>query len=88
MNPFAEAWVQRVKRECLDHFLVLGERHLRHLISEYVVHYHEERPHQGIGNRPPQQDRATPEIASLSLDEIVCRERLGGLLKHYERRAA
>jgi putative transposase len=88
MNPFAEAWVQRIKRECLDHFLVLGERHLRYLISEYLVHYHEERPHQGIGNRPPKPHQPAREVSCLSMDEIVRRERLGGLLKHYERKAA
>jgi putative transposase len=42
-----------VKQECLDHFVVFGERHLRYLIREYVNHFHEERPHQGLGNVPP-----------------------------------
>jgi len=88
MNPFAEAWVQRIKQECLDHFLVLGERHLRHLIREYLIHYHEERPHQGLGNRPPKQSNPPPEIVSVRQDQIVCQERLGGLLKRYERQAA
>jgi putative transposase len=88
MNPFAEAWVQRIKRECLEHFLILEERHLRHLISEYVIHYHEERPHQGIGNRPPNGEEPSAEVVRFHINDIVCRERLGGLLKHHARKAA
>lgn len=88
MNPYAETWVQRIKRECLDHFLVLGERHLRHLIREYLVHFHEERPHQGLGNRPLGETHPPPAVDTIPADEIVCRERLGGLLRHYQRRNA
>lgn len=62
MNPFAEIWIQRIKRECLDHFLVLGEDHLRYLIREFLTHYHDERPHQGIGNRPPKQVKRRPKL--------------------------
>jgi putative transposase len=53
MNAYAERWVQSIKRECLDRFAVFGVGHLRHLISEYLAHYHAERPHRGLGNRPP-----------------------------------
>ncbi|MFV1967796.1 MAG: integrase core domain-containing protein [Pirellulaceae bacterium] len=88
MNPFAEAWVQRIKRERLDHFLVLGKRHLCYLIQDYLTHYHEERPHQGIGNRPPNQIEPAQERLRFEIDEIVCHERLGGLLRHYEPKAA
>ena len=88
MNPFAESWIQRVKSECLDHFIILGEQHLRYVLREYLVHFHEERPHQGLGNQPANQTTVLDEIASTSADQVVCHERLGGLLKHYERRAA
>ena len=88
MNPFAEAWVQKIKRECLEHFFVLGEPHLRYLVSEYLVHYHEERPHQGIGNRPPNDEEAPAEVLHFDINEIACRERLGGLLKHCQRKVA
>jgi putative transposase len=43
LNAYAEGWVQTV--ECLDHFVVCGERHLRHLARELVAHHHAERPH-------------------------------------------
>jgi putative transposase len=57
-------------------------------VSEYLAHYHEERPHQALGNRSPSGTDPPEEIGTLKLDEIVCHERLGGVLKHYERRAA
>lgn len=88
-NPFAEAWVQRTKHEVLNHFIVFGEEHLRMILSEWLKYYHQARPHQGLGNVPIHGVLA-PEI---SLDEfrkedVVCRESLGGLLRHYERQAA
>ena len=45
LNPFAEAWVQRVKKECLDWFIVFGEQHLRHVLSCWLDHYHTARHH-------------------------------------------
>ena len=75
----------------MDHFLVLGERHLAHLVSCYVEHYNLERPHQAKGNVPlPDADRAgtDPPILKFPSGEVKCRERLGGLLKHYYRAAA
>jgi putative transposase len=82
MNAYAERFVQTIQIECLDHFVVLGEKHLNHLVGEYVTHYHEERPHQALGNAPPTISKAVNE------GEVVCRERLGGLLRHYHRQAA
>ena len=60
----------------------LGEHHLRWVIGEYVKHYHLERNHQGLGNEliEPSGERGQGQIA--------CRERLGGLLRYYYRRAA
>src|ERR1019366_9459225 len=50
LNSYAERFVLSIKSECLDQFIVFGEDHLRHLVNEYVAHYLEERPHQGVGN--------------------------------------
>lgn len=89
LNPHAEAWVQRVKRECLDWFIVLGEQHLRHIIREFFNYYHAHRPHQGLGNVPIETALPPPELPEdFRLEDVVCHESLGGLLKHYERRAA
>jgi putative transposase len=84
LNAHAERFVLTMKSECLDHFIVFGEDHFRYLIKEQLEHYHLERPHQGIGNTPIAPVATPPPIQS----EIHCRERLGGLLKHYHRQAA
>jgi putative transposase len=87
-NAFAERWVQTVKEECLGRFVIFGEAHLRHLLSEFLAHYHGERPHQALGNAPPCGPPAPAEGPPPAPGELVCEERLGGLLKHYTRRAA
>ena len=66
--------------------ILFGEASLRHVLSEYVEHYHRERNHQGKGNVilfPNSADRIGE-----SSGEILKRERLGGLLKFYHRKAA
>ena len=89
MNPFAEAWVQRTKQDVLDNFIVFGEAHLRLLLKEWLTYYHEFRPHQGLGNVPISGiPDGTEHPIGFRRDHIVCHHRLGGLLKHYERKAA
>jgi putative transposase len=87
LNAFAERWVQSVKQEVLDHFVVFGEEHLRLLLREYESYHNNLRPHQSLGNVPPTAT-ASPPPSPLALEDVACDERLGGLLKHYCRRAA
>ena len=84
LNAYAERFVLSVKSECLNKIIPLSESHLRHVLREYAAHYHEERPHQGLGNR------LLNEVPPLSPEDgpIKFRERLGGMLKHYYREAA
>ena len=79
-NAFAERFVLSIKSECLGRMIFFGERRLREAIASYVDHYHDERAHQGLGNR-----RINPSSAGQG--EVVCDERLGGLLKCYRRAA-
>jgi transposase InsO family protein len=85
LNAYAERWVRSVKEECLARMILFGEASLRHALTHYVAHFHHERNHQGKGNVllfptvSQDAERAGP---------IQCRERLGGLLKYYERAAA
>ena len=69
-----------------------GLKHLitivSYLVSEYVEHYHSERPHQAKGNVPLSGDWPAPGAEPPDVAEVVCQQRLGGLLKHYERQAA
>ena len=84
LNATAESFVASVKRECINKMILFGERHVRHVVTEYVEHYNTERPHQGVGNR-----RLTEPIEPPPKEGIVrCRERLGGLLKSYYRQVA
>jgi transposase InsO family protein len=84
LHAYAERWVRSVKDEALSRILLFGEGSLRHVLHEYVEHYHQERNHQGKGNvllfpSSQQEEDKSP---------IRCRERLGGLLKYYRREAA
>ena len=84
LNAYAERFVLSIKSECLNRMVLLGEKHLRRTIAEYVRHYHGERNHQGLGGR-----LLVPEGAvGKSEGRVVCRERLGGTLKYYYREAA
>lgn len=95
LNAFIERWIQSLKHEALNHFIVLGEKHFDLIVSEYVAYYHECRPHQGIGNvLLPQPSNQSAELGDdcssslLNIAEVKCEQRLGGLLKHFYRVAA
>ena len=72
----------------LNHFMVFGQKHLDYLVSKFVTYYHDHRCHQSLDNLPPVNQLEPPEAATIRLKDVVCRQSLGGLLKHYERRAA
>lgn len=83
MNAHLERFFGSLKPECLDQLILFGEQSLRNAVREYLVHYHEERPHQGLDNqlivpleRPPDTDAP-----------VETHERLGGLLRSYRRAA-
>jgi putative transposase len=59
-NAFCERFMGSLKRDCLDHSLVLHQRHLKRLVSEYRVYFNEERPHQGIQQRIPNRPDGLP----------------------------
>ena len=71
------------KSECLERIVPLGEKPLRTAVREFVDHYHEERPHQGLGN-----ELIAPQATVTGTGPLKCRERLGGVLKFYYRDAA
>jgi putative transposase len=83
LNAFAERFVESAKSECLDRLVLLGEGHLRAALREFALHYHQERPHQGLGN-----GLIAPRTRATGTGEVTCRDRLGGLLKFYYREAA
>jgi transposase InsO family protein len=79
LNAYAERFVRSIKEECLDRMILIGQASLRRAVTEFVVHYHRERNHQGLGNRLLQ-----PLAPCLAADAAVCRHRrLGGMLNFY-----
>jgi len=84
LNAFAERFVRSIKEECLDQMILIGQGSLRGAISEFLVHYHSERNHQGLGNRLIQ-----PQARALTPGELILRrQRLGGMLSFYYQAAA
>ena len=84
LNAHAERFVLSIKSECLKRMIPLGERHLRSAITSYVLHYHGERHHQGLGHRLLEPY----ETAERSAGSVACRERVGSMLRYYYREAA
>lgn len=78
-----ERWIKSIKEECLNHYIVFGEKHLRYLVDEYVMFYNTLRPHQRKDNKPLSPQRPVPKPGEHDLENIICKSRLGGLLKHY-----
>ena len=78
LNPYAEGWVGTIKRECLDHFFVFGEKHFKYLVSEYVRYYNTKRPHSGLNNMPIEY-----KARKINGGRLRCESDLGGMIKHY-----
>ena len=84
MNSYAERFVRSIKEESLRKLIFFGEESLIKALTEYVIHYHQERNHQGKDNL-----LLFPDPTSISnRGKIKCHIRLGGLLKYYYRTAA
>jgi transposase InsO family protein len=81
-NAYCERFMGSLKRECLDHSLVLHQRHLKRLVSEYSVYFNEERPHQGIQQRIPNRADSLPIKGSGYIRSVAF---LGGLHHGYSR---
>jgi putative transposase len=79
-NAIAERWIGSVRRECTDRILVISERHLRHVLAEYVDHYNSHRPHRSLGQHPP-NGRDVP--APPDNVRVLRRDRLAGLIHEY-----
>jgi transposase InsO family protein len=80
-NASAERVIGTLRRECLDHLLVLNEQHLRAVLAEFVADYHRDRPHRTLRLEPPRLARRSPT------GPIRVRRVLGGLHHAYERAA-
>jgi transposase InsO family protein len=84
LNAHLERYFGSLKSECLSRMIFFGKRSLERAVHEYAEHYHGERNHQGLENELIEPGETT----GLENGTIDCRERLGGMLKYYHRRAA
>src|ERR1700732_788925 len=84
LNAFAERFVRSIKSECLNRMIFFGQASLRHTITQYLTHYHDERNHQGRGNQLLRPHAGMGD----SFSAVQRRQRLGGMLSYYHRHAA
>jgi putative transposase len=85
-NAVCERFLGSVRRECLDHFLILHEKHLHRLLKAYVVYFNQARPHQGLGQRIP-EPLALSASPSSQPHQVLSIPVLGGLHHDYQRTA-
>lgn len=82
-NAVAERFVGTVRRECLDWILIVGRRHLQHVLQEFVDHYNGHRPHRALGLAPPEARTPAQPDAAPRVRGICRHDRLGGLIHEY-----
>ena len=82
-NPYAERVIGSIRRECLDHLIILGERHLRSILSDYVNYYNVSRPHLSLERNAPVPRSVEPS----TLGSVVAVPQVGGLHHLYTRAA-
>ncbi len=82
-NAYAERVIGSIRRECLDHMIILSEDHLRRVLAEYVRYYNESRTHMSLGGNSPIPRKVEPPAAG----DVVAVPYLGGLHHRYTRAA-
>jgi putative transposase len=83
-NPFVERLIGSIRRECLDHVIVINERHLRRILASYFGYYHSWRTHRALGMDCPEHR----PVHAVDRGRLIEVPEVGGLHHHYERRAA
>jgi putative transposase len=84
LNAHVECFHRSLKEECLDRMIFFGEKSLRDAVGAFLEHFHSERNHRGLDNRVIE-----PREEVIRRDgEVLCRERLGGMLRYYYRKAS
>ncbi len=83
-NPYCERLIGSIRRECLDHVLVLNEQHLRRVLRSYVNYYHDARTHRSLDNNCPVPRAVEPP----EMGHVIAFPQVGGLHHRYRRRLA
>ncbi len=82
-NGYAERWVGTLRRDLLDHVIVLGERHLLRLVRQHAAYYNSDRPHMSLGGDSP----VTRDVEPPTAGKVIATPRVGGLHHRYSRAA-
>ena len=82
-NPFAERIIGSIRRECLNHVIVLGEVHLKRILTLYFAYYHDVRPHLSLNRNSPTPREVEPPCQGT----VVSTPQVGGLHHRYSRAA-
>jgi transposase InsO family protein len=80
MNAITKRWVGSIRRELLDRILIMNERHLRKVLTEYETHFNNHRPHRTLKQASPL--RALPDPTDADT-KVIRHDRLGGLIHEY-----
>lgn len=88
LRAHVERFIQSLKFEVLDKFVIVAEQHLNYVNREWRLHYNRERPNEARGPLPPGMEKPPVFAETKGPNDIVCSPRLGGLLNSYSRRAA
>jgi putative transposase len=88
LRVHVELFIQTLKVEYLDKFVIVAQRHLNHITREFQVHYNRERPHEACGHLPLGADPPSTLPLRTKSSDVACTTRLGELLKSNRRRPA
>lgn len=83
-NPYAERLIGSIRRDCLNHVVVLGEQHLRRVLTGYLAYYQGSRTHLSLAKDAPTPRR----VQGVTEGDVIAFREVGGLHHHYERRTA
>ncbi|MEK6259170.1 MAG: integrase core domain-containing protein [Planctomycetota bacterium] len=87
LNGRVERFIQTIKYECLFKFILFGQRHLDHIVVQWVDYYNKTRSHMERGHLPPIRE-VSEVVPKLERDQIIVRSYVGGLVRSFERSAA
>ncbi|MEU5825571.1 integrase core domain-containing protein [Streptomyces sp. NPDC047803] len=84
MNAHCERVIGTIRREALDHVLVMNEAHFRRVLAEYQHHYNAHRPHRSRDQRPPEAARQQPDRSVGTPGKLLRTRILGGVINQYQ----
>ena len=87
LNGRCERFIETIKLECLNRFIIFGKQHLDYVVSEFVTYYNTRRAHMERDHLPPVREVPEP-VQILSMNQIEVKSYVGGLVKSFERKVA